>query len=282
MSLQEQARKKTVRRTGFIERTLVDINANLEQTVFAERIARQPGLLQSLDPRLKLVTTLLLILAVSLSHSLAILAGLYALALALAVASGVPAGFFIKRVWLLIPFFTGIVALPALFITPGPALLQLPLGIIVTRTGAQTALFLLMRVGTSVSMAILLVLCTPWNTLLKALGVLRLPDVIVLILEMTYRYIHLLLHTASDMYLSRKSRLIRRQGGAEQRRIVSANAAVLLGKSLQVSHDVYLSMQSRGFRGYPRTLDQFRMRLRDYVYGAAILVLASAAIWLGR
>jgi cobalt/nickel transport system permease protein len=282
MNTSEARSGKRARRAGFIERTLVNINDNLEQTVFAESIARQEGLLQSLDPRLKLVTTLLLLLAVNLSHSLAVLVGLYALALVLAVFSAVPAGFFIKRVWLLIPFFTGIVALPAFFITPGPPLVELPLGLVVTQTGAQTALFLLLRVGPSVSMAILLVLCTPWNTLLKALGVLHLPDVIVLILEMTYRYIHLLLHTATDMYLSRQSRLIRRPSGADQRRMVSANAAVLLGKSLQVSHDVYLSMQSRGFRGYPRTLDRFQMQRRDYAYGAAILFLATAAIWLGR
>jgi cobalt/nickel transport system permease protein len=274
--------KSRARRTSFIERTLVDINANLEQSVFAERIAHQNGLLQSLDPRLKVVTTLLLLLAANLSRSLVVLVGLYGLTLLLAAISAVPVGFFVKRVWLFIPFFTGIVALPVFFITPGPALVHLPLGIVITQTGAQAALFLLLRVGTSVSIAILLVLCTAWNTLLQALGVLRLPGVVILIVEMTYRYIHLLLHIANDMFLSRQSRLIRRLSGSEERRMVSANTGVLLGKSLQVSHDVYLSMQSRGFRGYPRTLDRFKMQLVDYGYGLAILILASAAIWLGR
>jgi len=270
------------RRAGFIERTLIEINSTLEQSVFAESIARRDGLLQSIDARLKVLTTLLLLLAINLSHSLAVLAGLYGLALLLAILSAVPAGFFIKRVWLFIPFFTGIVVLPVFFITPGPALVHLPLGVVITQTGAQAALFLLLRVATSVSMAILLVLCTSWNTLLKALGVLRLPGVVILILEMTYRYIHLLLHTANDMFLSRQSRLIRRPSGAEERRMAAANAGVLLGKSLQVSHDVYLSMQSRGFRGYPRTLDRFRLQKLDLWYGAAILALAIVAIWLGR
>ena len=269
-------------RSGFIERTLVDINHTLEQSVFAERIARQPGLLQELDPRLKILSALLLLLAVSLSRSLLVILSLYFLALALAFFSRIPLGFFVKRVWLLIPFFTGLIALPALFITPGPVLARLPLGLVVTQTGLTTAVFLLLRVGTSVSLAVLLVLTTPWNSLLKALGVLRLPAVVILILGMTYRYIHLLLHLTNDMFLSRKSRLLRRMNGPEERRLIAATSGTLLNKSLQVSSEVYLAMQSRGFRSYPRTLDTFKMRTADWLAGSLVVVTAAAAIWLGK
>ena len=269
-------------RSGFIERTLVDINHTLEQSVFAERIARGPGLLQALDPRLKILSALLLLLAVSLSRSLLVILSLYFLALALAFFSRIPLGFFVKRVWLLIPFFTGVIALPALFITPGPVLARLPLGLVVTQTGLTTAVFLLLRVGTSVSLAVLLVLTTPWNSLLKALGVLRLPAVVILILGMTYRYIHLLLHLTNDMFLSRKSRLLRRMNGPEERRLIAATSGTLLNKSLQVSSEVYLAMQSRGFRNYPRTLDTFKMRTADWLAGSLVVVTAAAAIWLGK
>ena len=269
-------------RSSFVERTLVDINHTLEQSVFAERTARLPGLLQGLDPRLKILSALLVLLAVGLSRSLLVILGLYFLALLLAFFSRIPLGFFIKRVWLLIPFFTGVVALPALFITPGPVLAHLPLGLVITQTGLTTAVFLLLRVGTSVSMAVLLVLTTPWNSLLKALGVLRIPAVVVLILGMTYRYIHLLLHLTNDMFLSRKSRLLRRMNGAEERRLIAASSGTLLNKSLQVSSEVYLAMQSRGFRNYPRTLDTFKMRRADWLAGALVAITAAGAIWLGR
>jgi cobalt ECF transporter T component CbiQ len=269
-------------RSSFIERTLVDINHTLEQSVFAEQTAREQGLLQKLDPRLKILSALLVLLAVGLSRSLLVILGLYFLALLLAFFSRIPLGFFIKRVWLLIPFFTGVVALPALFITPGPVLAHLPLGLVITQTGLTTAVFLLLRVGTSVSMAVLLVLTTPWNSLLKALGVLRIPAVVVLILGMTYRYIHLLLHLTNDMFLSRKSRLLRRMNGAEERRLIAASSGTLLNKSLQVSSEVYLAMQSRGFRNYPRTLDTFKMRRADWLAGALVAITAAGAIWLGR
>ena len=269
-------------RSGFIERSLVDINNTLEQSIFAEKIARQKGLLQALDPRLKLISIVMLLFAVSLSRQLSVIAVLYFWALILAAASAIPLGFFIKRVWVFIPFFTGVVALPALFITPGPVLINLPFGMVITHTGAVTALFLLLRVGTSVSFAVLFVLSTPWNSVLKALGVLRVPDVIVLVLGMTYRYIHLLLHTANDMFLSRKSRILRRMSGAEERRLTAATAGTLLGKSLQLSSEVHLAMESRGYRGYPRTMDRFQMQWFDWAAALVVIIVTAVAIWMGR
>jgi cobalt/nickel transport system permease protein len=269
-------------RSGFVEKTLVDINNTLEQSLFAEQNARKQGLLQGLDPRLKIVALLLLVLAVNLSHNILIILVLYFLALWLAFFSKISLVFFIKRVWLLIPFFTGIVALPALFITPGSILVHLPLGLVITNTGVMTAAFLLLRVGTSVSFAVLLILTTPWNSVLKALGVLRVPAVIILILGMTYRYVHLLLHITNDMFLSRKSRLLRRMNGSEERHLVAATSGTLLNKSLQVSSEVFLAMQSRGFRNYPRTMDTFKMRWRDWLSGGVVFITIGLAIWLGR
>ena len=277
-----QTTSRSRRRTGFIERTLSDISHTFEQSLFAEEIARRPGLLQAIDPRVKVLALIGLLIAVGLSRNLLVIVGLYGITLVLARLSQVPMGFFVKRVWLFMPFFTGIIALPALFITPGPPLVQLPFGLTITQTGAQTALFLLMRVSTSVSLGILLILTTQWNTILKALGVLRIPAEILLILGMTYRYIYLLLHTANDMFLSRQSRVVGRLSGAEERRIIAASVGVLLSKSLHLSSEVYLAMQSRGFRGYPRTMDTFKMQRTDWVACAIVMGIVLVAIWLGR
>ncbi len=272
----------TRKRRRAFERTLAEISHTLEQSFFAEDIARRDGFLQARDPRLKVASALALLIAISLSRSVPVIAALYALALLLAWRSAVPMGFFIKRVWLFLPFFTGVIALPAFFVTPGPPLVTLPLGLVITRTGALTALFLLARVSTSVSMVLLLILTTPWNTVLKALSVLRVPDGFILILGMTYRYIYLLLHTMNDMFLSRQSRVVGRVSAAEERRILAASAGALLGKSLHLSSEVYLAMQARGFRGTPRTLDTFKMTARDWAWGALVALVVAVAIWFGR
>jgi cobalt/nickel transport system permease protein len=268
--------------SAFIERTLTEINNALEQSLFAEKIARQNGLLQALDARFKLISTLALLLAIALSHNVIVLLVLSLEIFILAAFSKVPPGFFIKRVWGVVLLFSGVIALPSLFITPGPALYQLMPGLLITRTGAMSALFLLLRVSASVSTALLLVLTTPWNAVLKALGVLHVPDVLVLTIGMTYRYIHLLLHLTNDMFLSRKSRILKKMKGEEERRLLAATSAVLLGKSLQVSSDVYLAMQSRGYHGYPRTLDSFQAGWKDWTLGLLLILTALVAIWLGR
>jgi cobalt ECF transporter T component CbiQ len=273
-------------RQNFLELTLANITSSLESTLFAEEIARRPGFLQSLDPRVKIVTFLALLLAVNLSKSLPVIVGLYLFTLVLAWTSLVPVDFFVKRVWLLLPFFTGLVAFPAVLniFTPGDTVVVLwssPL-IAITQQGLRTAAFLLLRVGTSVSLAALLILCTSWATLLKALGVLRMPQVFALILGMTYRYLYLLLHTVNDMFLARKSRLVGHLSSADQRRLLTAGMGALLDKSFHLSGEVYLAMLARGFRGQARVMDTFRWQVRDSAWSAAMAVVTALAIYLGR
>jgi len=265
-----------------LEHTLHGITEALERALFAEEISARRGLFQSLDARVKLVAILALLIGVSLSRSLLLIAAVYVFVLLLALLSRIPAGFFIKRVWLALPFFTGVIAVPALFMTPGPTLLHFPLGLVITRTGVTTVLFLLLRVSTSVSLTLLLILTTPWNTILSALGVLRVPDVFILILGMTYRYIYLLLHTANDMFLSRKSRVVGRLSTSENQKMLAAISATLLTKSLNMSSEVYLAMQSRGFRGTMVTLRPFAMRPKDWVWLAALALVSALVIVLGR
>jgi cobalt ECF transporter T component CbiQ len=268
-------------RHSVLEHTLNGITETLERALFAEEISGRPGLFQGLDARVKVISVLALLISVSLSHSLVAIGLLYLLTLALGLLSAIPAGFLIKRVWLALPFFTGVIVLPALFITPGPALVHLPLGLVITSTGLNSALFLLLRVSTSVSLTLLLVLTTPWNTVLSALSVLKVPDVFVLILGMTYRYIYLLLRVVNDMFLSRKSRVVGRLSTSENQKMLGAVSATLLGKSLNLSSEVYLAMQSRGFRGSIVTLKPFRMRGRDWLWLGVFLAISAAAAYLG-
>jgi len=274
--------KTTPRSRHILENTLHGIAETLERGLFAEEVSLRRGLLQGLDARVKVLATLALLVGVSLSHSLWVILGLNFLTVGLALASSIPAGFFIRRVWLALPFFTGVLVLPALFITPGPVLLHLPLGLAITRTGVTTALFLLLRVSTSLSLAMLLILSTPWNTVLSALGVLHVPDIFILILGMTYRYIYLLLHTANDMFMSRKSRTVGRLTDAEARKTLASVSATLLSKSLNLSSEVYLAMESRGFRGSIVTLKPFRMQRRDWLWLFFFFAITGSAIFLGR
>ncbi len=275
---------------GFAEKTLAELTGVLEQTLFADELAREAGWLQALDPRAKLLGAFAVLLAISMAQNLLVIAALYALTLPLAVASRVPLGFYLKRVWVFMPFFTGVVALPALFSpfspgTPFVTLIDLAtprVYLAITQPGINTAAFLLLRVGASVSIAVLLVLTTRWAALLQALRVLRVPQAFVLILGMTYRYIYVLLHTANNLFLARQSRVVGRVSGTDERRWIGASMGALFAKAYGLSDDVYLAMQARGFRGEARTLDAFTWRVRDSVWLAVFIAVAGGAIVLGK
>ncbi len=274
-------RKK--RRGSFVERSLASLIHNAERALFAEELARKKGWLQSLDPRVKIVGLLTLILAVTLSRNFFTIIFIFALAVSLAVLSQIPIRTLATRAWLSAIAFTGTIALPVIFITPGNALFRLPLlNWTITEQGITSALYLIMRVETTVTLSLLLVLCTLWTDVLKGLRVLRVPIVFVVILGMTYRYIFVMLDTARNMFEARQSRLVGALDGSESRRIAAASIGVLLTKSFYLNSEVYMAMQSRGFRGEVYTLDEFAMQRRDWLALAAFLSTAIFAFWLGR
>jgi cobalt/nickel transport system permease protein len=266
-----------------VERSLASFVDALEHAFYAEQLAKKNGVLQKLDPRIKIAAILPLIVIAALSRRLWVIGALFAVAVAIALLSDVPLRTLTRRVWLSVLAFTGFISLPALFLTPGRAIYHMPLlGWGVTAQGLRAALYLIIRAETAATFSVLLVLCTPWSKLLKALRVLRLPVVLVVILGMTYRYIFLLLRNAHDMFRSRKSRTVGRLDGREHRRAATATAGVLMSKTLQLSGDVYLAMRSRGFQGEVYVLDEFHAGWFDWVMLAVFVTIAALALWYGR
>src|SRR3990172_5388865 len=208
----------TVTRPGkgrFLEKTLQDGLDLLRTSVFSEDVARCGGFLQRCDPRVKVVTLLGLLVVAVFAASMLPLAILYIVGLVLAYVSCIPLKFFVKRVWLFIPVFTGVMVLPALFnvVTPGVPLaviadwgsplsigpLRLPSHLAITQQGVHGSAIQVLRVAVSISFAVLLTLTTRWADLLKSLRSLGMPRVFVLMLAMAYRYLYVLLESASEL-----------------------------------------------------------------------------------
>jgi cobalt/nickel transport system permease protein len=270
---------------GWLEHSLAGIASSIERAVFTEELARQPGWLQGLDPRAKIGMFLVVVIAASATTSLAVLIGLYAASLLVARLSRLPFDFFVKRVWLGIPFFAGIVVLPSLFMVPGPRLFEVALGplhIGVSAPGVWGAVVFVARVGVNVSLAVMLVLTTPWADLLKSMHALKVPSVFVLVLSMGYRYIFLFLHTVNGMFEARKSRVVARLGGGEDRRWITRSMGALMSRSFKLSNDVYAAMLARGFSGEIRAYSRFRMHIRDWLSVAGAVALAVLTVRVGH
>jgi len=271
-----------INRRGFVEKTVEAIADVMREAFFAEQLAGQPGLLQSIDARIKVITTLLLIIVAGLTHHAVTLITFNVWILWLTKVSHIPLKMFIKRIWLVVPLFTGIIVLPSIFniVNPGDPLLALfhtghsyhlgpwtiPETVTITYQGVAGALVLVLRVGASVSLAVLLTLTTRWHVLLKALNMVFVPQVFISVLEMTYRYIYLFLQTASDMFVARQSRTVGRTSTKEQRHFVSGAMGALWNKAFSMSEEVHAAMVSRGYNGIPRAYVSFKASGMDWMW----------------
>lgn len=268
-------------RGDFLQRTLQGLLDVLQHASDAERLAAGAGLLQRLDPRVKTLGLLALVLTAVFVQSLLALAGIFTVAVALALLSRIRLWRLARQVWFGVLFFTGLIALPALVMVPGEALVHLPLlDWTVTWQGARSAAFLLGRAETAATLVLLLVLTTPWPHLLKSLRSLGVPLVLVAILGMTYRYIFVLLTTATSMLEARRSRLLGRLSGPLRRRVAISSLVVLLDQALHLGSEVHLAMLARGYRGELHLLHDFRTAPRDWLFLAGLLAVAALALGL--
>ncbi|MGA2212953.1 MAG: cobalt ECF transporter T component CbiQ [Bryobacteraceae bacterium] len=261
---------------SYVERTIASLVAASERAAIAEQVAFSQGALQRVDPRVKVAGLFALIIVVAASRRLSVIAALFVAAAMLAAASHVRMRRLAVWVWLPVLFFTGAIALPAIFLTPGRAL-----AFAITEQGLRTAAFLIGRAETASTLSALLVLTTPWPWVLKALRIFRCPMLVVAILSMTYRYIFVILQTALEMFEARQSRTVGVLPPSERRRLASSAAGVLLSKSVQMSGEVHQAMRSRGFRGEIHLLQDFRARSADWYWLAGFALLAAAALWYG-
>src|SRR6476469_8579738 len=75
----------------------------IQQTLLQEKTAAKQGLIQSLDPRLKLLASLTLLVMISLLSNVSLLCLIAAFLFTLAVISHIDSLYFAKRVWLAAP-----------------------------------------------------------------------------------------------------------------------------------------------------------------------------------
>ena len=275
------AKSRPSRRRDYLEKTLIGLAASLQESLLAEKWARQPGLLQKLDPRVKIVTLLGFVVLTALLHQPAVLFVLAVFTLFLARLSRLPLSLFVRRVWLAVPLLVGVLALPAALssVTPGASVLVLhhaPL-LAITRPGLLVALTLLLRAGTALGFVTLLTLTTAWNELLGGLRVLLVPRPFLLILAMTYRYLFVLLRIVQEVFLARKSRTVGTEIGSENRWFLGSAAGGLFRKSLLLTEEVHTAMRARGWTGTPNSACPPRLHARDVLWLGTMTLAALLA-----
>jgi cobalt/nickel transport system permease protein len=270
------------RRRPAIEKLLNGVTHVVEAAMAADAEGVRGGLLQRLDPRVKLAGLLALVLASVLVHHLASLLALLAIALALVALSRLGLRHFALRAWTFVPVFTLAVVLPAAtsWVTPGHALVRLWGNGAVTTTGLAAATRIVLRVTDAVSFSVLLAMTTRWHDLLAALRALRVPRSFVFVVSMAYRYVFVLMRLVQSTVTARRSRTVGRLSVREDRRFVGAAVGQLFGHSQAMSEQIYAAMLARGYDGETRALDAWHAGRVDLVWSAAVAVAVAAVVAL--
>ena len=269
------------RRRGFLEKTIEGLSETLDRAGASALTSERAGLLQTLDPRVKLCGAACLIFGAVGTGSLKVTVAVFFITCLLLFLSHISFHPFLTRTWLAILWFTGMIALPAIFLTPGNTIAHLPLfHWSITSQGVESAVRLIMRAEAASTATLLVVLTTPWTHLLKALRIFHVPVIFITILGMTHRYIYLLLHLARDRFEALSSRQVGPLGASQQREMAASSVIALLNRSLQLGEEVFLAMQSRGFSGEIHLLDDFCFGNRDRVAMVFIVCLA-LSLFLG-
>ena len=248
-----------------------------------EELAARPGLLQRLDPRIKLATLVLFAVGVSLMHAIWALLAFIVLTVVLAAVSRAPVLSFVRKVWLSAGLMALLIALPSAlaWFTPGRAVLSVgPLTF--TAPGLLGVATLVTRVVAAAGFALLIIWTMRWSDLLRALSALRMPDVVVATLAMTQKQILTLLRTVEQIHLARESRTLTLGTTRANRDWATERMAFVVRKSLKTADDVYDAMLSRGYTGAMPSLRRLRVGPADWLWLAASVALCAVALAADR
>ena len=256
-----------------------------------DRYHETSSFLHRLDPRAKVVVTVVFILSNALLPDGAWIAfGLsWLFLLAANLFSNLGIGFTLKRSVVALPF--ALVALTVLFSIPGEPLTSFRFlfwDLTITDAGLLRFVSILVRSWLSVQMAILLVGTARFPDIIHALEHLRVPSILTTIIAFLYRYLFVLADEVFRLMRARESRAAaapgKRSGGSVAWRagIAGHMAGQLFLRSYERSDRVYNAMLARGFSGHMQTINPHELRRRDYVTVALALLAILSFQLVGR
>jgi len=266
--------------TGLVGRSAESITGVLRGVFAAERVAAADGFLQRRDPRATLCAVAGLALAVMITRTLAVTLSFGLVTLVLARLSKVP----LRRLFArsaVVPLASAFVVLPQLVLLPGETLVEV-LGVAVTDAGVSYVVLFTLRVGTGVALLSLIVMTTPFSSVVAAMRELRVPVALVWVIAITYRYLFLFFDELQRLILARNSRTTGRSGVRGGWRDARRLAGTFLLRAIDRGERVGRGMRARGGARAPSPYGRTRA-LDRYDYALVAFAVATlAGSWVIR
>ncbi len=270
-------------KTPIIEKGIHHVSCLIKTGYVQWEFSSQKGLFQKLDGRVKVLFLLFFIIIVSLKRELTSEIYIGILVFVLALLSRLSITTLYKRILFLGILFGFLIALPSAFnvITRGEIIVpiaklsrphhfwiyQIPAEIGITREGIYGVATLTLRVINSLSLSFLVLYTTSFAEIIRAFKILRVPDSFLLIIALTYKYIFIFSKTVEDMFLAKKSRMIREARETREREWIAGRLAFLFKKTRLRCEEVFNAMMARGFSDTVRLYGFRKMRAADWLAG---------------
>ncbi|RJR42539.1 MAG: cobalt ECF transporter T component CbiQ [Desulfobacteraceae bacterium] len=247
-----------------IEFTHLDLGA-------MEAISNLDTPLHRLDPRAKVVTTLVFITCVVSfgRYEVSALMPFFLYPFILLAVGNLPVSYIAKRVLLVSPF----AVLIGIFNPVLDTEVLIRIGSLPISGGWISFISIIIRVLLTVGAALILIAATGFNSVCMALERMGVPRVFVMQLLFLYRYLFVLADEASRMMRARSLRSF--QGKGMGIRVFGSMAGNLLLRTLDRAQRIHLSMLCRGFDGNIRLLKRMKLGWRE-----AVFVLGWSAVFL--
>lgn len=165
-----------------------------------------------------------------------------------------------KRVLLALPFVV-LAGVSNIIFDTAPAL---TLGGLTISQGVLSSFAIVFRTFLCVTAVLILVAVTPFAHISGQLRRIHIPEIFILLFEMTYRYIGTLLEETSSMYMAYQLRHTH-QKGLEMKHMGPFVGQLLL-RSFDRAERVYAAMKCRGYGNHGREHGIPRWTSRDYMF----------------
>ncbi len=279
-----------------LDRSLRRIGAVIKTTMLQWESASRRGLLQTVDARVKLLSLLFLVVIASVKKTILPEIILSVSLLTLVVLSGLALAQFYRRVCLLAFLFGFLVVFPAAFniITPGREVVSImtfkeplrfwvytiPPSIGLTAEGMGVVGLVTLRVINSLSACFLLLYTTPLPEIMRALKVFRVPDAVLIILVLTYKYIFIFSTVLEEVYMAKKSRLVGSEKKTASGSWTADRISFFFRKTQVKCEDVFCAMVSRAATKEIKLNGTRALTSKDVSLGIGLSVLGLVILWM--
>lgn len=237
-----------------------------------DRYASLDSPLHRFDPRVKIIAFLFLIFSVVLIPDLKVaFVGLF-FAVFMLILSRIPLTFVLSYMKWVAMFVLSLFVI-LMFTFPGKEIARFYF-LSISAEGLYTGSLITVGAFSAVILIFPMIGTMKFDTTIKALDRLKVPNSLVQMLMFTYRYIFVFIDEFQRIWTAMESRGFKLRTTLYALRTMGKALGMLFVMSYERAERVYRAMRSRGYTGEQKTLVEFGIRMRDYILAVSIIGFA--------